>query len=244
MLQVEDLTVRAQGQEILSRINLSIPPGEVHVVLGPNGSGKTTLLRAIMGMGGLEIVGGRILFQGHDITFLPVDERARLGVGIAMQRIPAIPELTLETVLDLVHPDGGQVCDLEEVESLQCRYLLQRPFNTSFSGGEMKRAELLQLLVQQPELVLVDEPESGVDIENIGVVGRALRDLLKADREIEKRRSALIITHTGHILDYLNADHGYIFLRGEIACRGNPRDLFEEINQHGFERCAECPRCL
>lgn len=239
MLELRNVTVKAGDEEILQGINMEIPRGETHILLGPNGSGKSTLLKAIMGMGGMEVE-GEILLEGQDIANMTIDERARLGMGIAVQKSPAIPEITLREILQMTSEKHGTDSMQEYIESLNCEYLLERSLNQNFSGGEMKRSELLQLLVQDPKVVLVDEPESGVDLDNIVIIGEALKKLLKPSREIDKTRAALVITHTGQIMDYLNADKGYVLLGGSIICSGNPRDLFEEINQKGFEGCVEC----
>ncbi len=245
VLEIENLTVSAEGEEILKDISLDIPGGQIHILLGPNGSGKTTLLRTIMGLGNLRVEKGRIIFKGQDITHMPVDQRARLGIGIAMQKAPVIPELTLGELTNMMgEKHGGTRNASQYSQQLNCDYLQNRPFNENFSGGEMKRGELLQLLIQDPSLILVDEPESGVDLDNISVVGEALRNLLKARREVEKERSGLVITHTGNIMDYLNADRGYVMLKGRILCSGNPRDLFEEVEKHGYEGCKECQKIL
>ena len=241
VLKIENLSVELEGEEILRDVSLEIPRGEVHILLGPNGSGKSTLLKAIMGLGNLE-VRGKIYLDGEDITALPVDERARRGIGMALQRSPVIPELSLEGLLTKTQEKYGTK-DLEEkIDALQCRHLLDRGVNQNFSGGEMKRSEMLQLLVQDPRLVLVDEPESGVDMVNINVIGEALKRLLKTGKVVERNKSALVITHTGHIMDFLNADRGHVMLDKKIICSGNPWDLFEEVTKNGFEGCVECQR--
>lgn len=242
MLELIDLRVKAGQETILKGVSLKIPKGETHILLGPNGSGKTTLLKAIMGMGSF-LVTGKILLDGEDITGLPLDERARRGIGIAMQKSPVIPEVTLGRMLDMIREKHGNGQLAERIEALHCQYLLKRGVNENFSGGEMKRSEMLQLIAQNPKFVLVDEPESGVDLDNIVVIGEALKSLLKPPREIDKSRSALVITHTGRIMEYLNADKGYVLIGGQIVCSGNPWDLFEEVNRHGFEGCLTCGRC-
>ncbi|HEY8345448.1 MAG TPA: ATP-binding cassette domain-containing protein [Bacillota bacterium] len=242
MLTVEKLSVKAGGQLILDEVSLTIPAGETHILMGPNGSGKSTLLRAIMGLGDLEVVSGRIIFQDRDVTKLPIDERARLGIGLAMQHSPVLPEVTLEGLAQVLGDRYGN--DWRPLATaLNCDYLLERGLNDRFSGGESKRAELFQLLIQRPQLLLVDEPESGVDLVNIAVVGKALHQLLKQGKIKDREHSGLIITHTGHILDYLNADQGYVMINGKLVCEGNPRDLFEEISKHGFEGCVACAEC-
>jgi Fe-S cluster assembly ATP-binding protein len=239
MLRVEHLTVQAGNQIILEDISFTIPPGQTHLLLGPNGSGKSTLLRAIMGLGETKVVEGKIYFKGEDVTDLSLDERARLGMGIAMQKPPVLPEVTLQGLAEILAEKFGNGWETVAKE-LNCEYLLNRGLNVMFSGGESKRAELFQLMIQRPQLLLVDEPESGVDLENIVLIGKVLKFLLKAEKIKEREHSGLIITHTGHILNYINADKGYILIKGRLVCEGNPRDLFEEISKHGFEGCLEC----
>ena len=242
MLEIKNLTVKVGGVVILENISLCIPAGETHLLLGPNGSGKSTLLRAIMGIGELEIISGQIKFLGKDITRLPTHERAKLGIGIAMQKPPALPEVTLQRLAEVLS-DRYKSSWQELADDLDCGYLLARGLNDKFSGGESKRAELFQLLIQHPQLLLIDEPESGVDLENIAVVGKALNTLLKPEKVKDREHAGLIITHTGYILNYINADRGYVLVKGKIICEGNPRDLFEEINNHGFEGCVVCAEC-
>lgn len=242
MLTVDKLSVKAGEQLILDEVSLTIPAGETHILMGPNGSGKSTLLRAIMGLGDLEVISGRIIFQGRDVTKLSVDERARLGMGIAMQHSPSLPEVTLEGLAQVLG-DRYRNDWRPLATALNCGYLLERGLNDRFSGGESKRAELFQLLIQRPQLLLVDEPESGVDLVNIAVVGKALHQLLKPGKIKHREHSGLIITHTGHILNYLNADQGYVLINGKLVCEGNPRDLFDEVSKHGFEGCVACAEC-
>lgn len=243
MLYVERLQVAVGDSLILNGVDLEIGEGEVHVLLGPNGAGKTTLLMAIMGMPGYRIVGGRIFFQGKDITHLDVEERARLGIGMAFQKMPTISGITLRMLGRIVLDRQGVTDSLEEVAArVNCSYLLDRDVGKGFSGGEMKRAELFQLLLQRPLFSMVDEPESGVDLDSIALVGRALRELFERDQVRTKKRSGLVITHTGYILEYLNADRGHVLMNGRIVCSGNPRDLFADIKEKGYEECARCDR--
>jgi len=130
---------------------------------------------------------------------------------------------------------------------LDLKEFLDRDVNYGFSGGEIKRTELLQLLAQDPDLVLIDEPESGVDLENIALIGQAVNRLLKRDITLRERsqhpkKTGLIITHTGYILDYVKADRGHVMVGGRIGCSGNPRELLENVRKHGYEGCIECQR--
>ena len=241
MLEVKGLGVKVGGEEVLQDVNLEIGPGEVHVLLGPNGVGKTTLLMTIMGMPGYEVTRGDILFQGESILSLSVEERAKKGIGMAFQKMPTIPGVKLRTLGELI-VNGSAALLGEVAQKLNCTYLLDRSVGLGFSGGEAKRAELFQLFLQRPLLSLIDEPESGVDLDNINLIGKALSELLEREQVRTKKRSGLIITHTGYILEYLNADMGHVLMEGRIVCRGNPRDLFADIKEKGYQECLRCER--
>jgi Fe-S cluster assembly ATP-binding protein len=240
MLKIEDLWVSIDGKEILKGVNLHIPKGETNVLFGKNGSGKSTLLMTIMGFPRYTVTRGSIQLRGQDITHFPTYERARLGLGLAFQRPPAIRGVKTR---DVLFACAGTKPYLPLVEQYDFTPFLDREVNCGFSGGEMKRSELLQLLAQDPSMVLLDEPESGVDLENLEVVGEIIGRLLQKDRRREHReKSGLIITHTGFILDYVNADSGYIMLEGKIPCQGNPREILQHLKQFGYEECARCLR--
>jgi Fe-S cluster assembly ATP-binding protein len=240
MLKIEDLWVNIDGKEVLRGVNLHIPPGETHVLFGKNGSGKSTLLMTIMGFSRYTVKQGKIYLKGQDITPLPPFERARLGLGLAFQRPPTIRGVKTRDVL-------SACAGARPYQALVAQYdfapFLDREVNYGFSGGELKRSELLQLLVQDPTMVLLDEPESGVDLENLEVVGEIIGRLLQKERRRGHReKSGLIITHTGFILDYVNADSGYIMLDGKLPCMGNPREILQHLKQYGYEECARCLR--
>ncbi len=240
MLTIEDLWVSIDGKEILKGVNLRIPVGETHILFGKNGSGKSTLLMTIMGFPRYTVTQGSIRLRGQEITHLPTYERARLGLGLAFQRPPTIRGVRTR---DLLAACAGGRSYQHLIEEYDFAPFLDREINYGFSGGEMKRSELLQLLVQDPAMVLLDEPESGVDLENLQVVGEIIARLLQKDRRQRHReKSGLIITHTGFILDYLDADSGYIMLDGKIPCQGNPREILQHLKQYGYEECARCLR--
>ncbi len=244
LLSIQGLRVRVGGREVLRGIDLTIASDEAHVLLGPNGSGKTTLLNTILGMPGYEVVGGSIEFRGVDLLPLPIDERARLGIGIAFQRPPAVRGVKLRQIMEVASGDRAGEERLSTIaEELELGQMLERDVNMGFSGGEAKRSEMGQLLAQQPDLALFDEPESGVDLDNIAVVGGAIQRLLKGSLASDPRRAGLIITHTGHILQYVNADVGHVLYEGRIACSGNPLDLIADIGREGYEKCVECATC-
>jgi len=241
MLEINDLWVSIGETEVLKGINLRVPVGETHILFGKNGSGKSSLLMSIMGFERYQVKQGRISFLGQDITRLPIYERARLGLGLSFQRPPTIRGVKTADVL--------RVCSRGAVrpEVLAAAYnftqFLDREVNYGFSGGELKRSELMQLLAQNPKMVLLDEPESGVDLENLQVVGKIIAHLLQKDRRPQAReKSGLIITHTGFIMDYVNTDRAYILSGGRLCCQGNPRDLLQDIKNFGYEECAKCRR--
>ena len=240
MLEIENLTVSVEGKELLRDISLHIEEGETRMLFGENGSGKTSLLMAIMGLGNYKVESGRILFRGEDITHMPTSERAQKGIGIMFQRPPTVRGLKVEQMLELIKHDGR---DPEELaDELNFTEFLDRDLNLGFSGGEIKRAELLQLLVQDPDLVLLDEPESGVDLVNINLIGNAIRQLLQKDVHKGRKKSGLIITHSGHILDYVEADKGCVLVNQTIWCTGNPHEILQGIRERGYEGCLTCQK--
>jgi Fe-S cluster assembly ATP-binding protein len=244
LLEIRGLRVRIGDREVLKGINLAIGDGETHVLLGPNGGGKTTLLNTILGFPGYEVIDGEILFKGTDLLPLAIDERARLGIGVAFQRPPAVRGVRLRQMMSVASAGSLDDAGVTAIAGdLDVEAMLERDVNAGFSGGEAKRSEMAQLLAQKPALALFDEPESGVDLENIAVVGAAMQRLLKGEKASDPKRAGLIITHTGHILDYVNADVGHVLFNGRLACAGNPRDLVGEIALQGFEKCVECALC-
>ncbi|MDA8090023.1 MAG: ABC transporter ATP-binding protein [Nitrospiraceae bacterium] len=244
MLDIRDLTVRIENRRILANVNLSIGDGETWALFGPNGSGKTTLFKSIMGFPAYQAESGRIFFKGRDITGAPMDERSMLGIGMAFQNPPVVRGVRLRDVLRLTMAKRGKVSE-ERIDAYAARLklagFLPREVNLGFSGGELKRSELLQVLAQNPDLVLLDEPDSGVDLENIRLVGDVINEILgKVRARDEKLRSALIITHSGHILDYVSPDRACIMIGGTISCIGNPGDILREIQEKGYEECVRC----
>jgi Fe-S cluster assembly ATP-binding protein len=240
MLEIKDLHVSVGEKEVLHDVNLRIEDGETHVLMGPNGSGKSTLLMTIMGFGNYTVTNGNILYKGEDITDLPIHKRAQRGMGIMFQRPPTISGLKLGKLL--LATSGNRT---EKVEAyagtMHMDRFLDRDINKGFSGGEIKRSEVLQLMVQNPDFVMLDEPESGVDLENISLIGKAIGQLLEKDVQIvHRKKSGLVITHTGFILDYLDADKGHVMCDGEIRCHGNPREILKEIKARGYKECLEC----
>jgi Fe-S cluster assembly ATP-binding protein len=240
MLHIEDLHVKVGDKEVLHDINLHIEEGETHVLLGPNGSGKTTLLMTIMGFTSYSITDGKIFFKGEDVTTLKSHERAQRGIGMLFQRPPTISGLKLGKMLTAISRNKDK--DIAELaRSVHMDKFLERDINKGFSGGEIKRSEVLQLMIQNPDFVMLDEPESGVDLENISLIGTAIGSLLEKEKHLIKRKkSGLVITHTGFILDYIDADKGHVMCEGEIKCHGNPREILKDIKQRGYKECLKC----
>ena len=249
MLQIEDLQVKLGDKEILKHIDLEIMPGETHILFGPNGSGKTSLLMTIMGYPQYEVINGRIMFKGEDITHMSIDERAKLGIGMSYQRPPTINGLKTRQMV--------KMCSKEEIDEealarkVNFQNFLDRDVNAGFSGGEIKRSELLQLMAQSPDLMLFDEPESGVDMENISLVGKTIAALLERDIhpsepkskmqvKLERKKMGLIITHTGYVLDYVTADKGQVLYDGRLSCVSNPREILNCVGESGYEECVRC----
>lgn len=252
MLEIKDLHVTIGEREVLKGLNLSIDEGETFILFGPNGSGKTTLLMSLMGFGNYSVTKGSITFKGQDITHAPIYERARLGIGMSFQRPPTIHGLKTRHLVQVCAQNRGEDVDVEELaKKVNMESFLERDINAGFSGGEIKRSELLQLMAQNPNLVLFDEPESGVDLENMQLIGNTVRNLLSRkleptpelsmlEQKAQRHTSGLIITHTGYILDYVNADRGQVLYDGHLCCVANPREILEHISKYGYQECVRC----
>jgi len=238
MLKIEDLWVSIGDKEVLKGVNMSVGDGETHALFGPNGCGKTTLLSTIAGIPRYKVNKGTIWFKGVDITQMSMYERARLGVGIAFQHPPAIRGLKLRDMINICNPN----VDADKIlKDLDLEDFANRDVNRGFSGGEVKRSEMVQLLAQGPDFVMLDEPDSGVDLENIKVIGSAITRLTQKDQKPSKRtKSGLIITHFGHILDYMLADKAHVMIEGRIVCSGEPGEILDQIKTNGYEGCVSC----
>ncbi len=250
MLLIEDLQVELEGKVILKHIDLQIEPGETHILFGPNGSGKTSLLMTIMGYPQYKVIGGKMFFKGEEITNMPINERAKLGIGMSYQRPPTINGLKTRQMVGICA--GEKEVDVDDLAGrVNFEDFLDRDVNAGFSGGEIKRSELLQLMAQKADLMLFDEPESGVDMENISLVGNSIGDLLEKrihpgntrpiiEQKKARTKMGLIITHTGYILDYITADKGQVLYDGVLSCTTNPREILKCIGNMGYKECVRC----
>lgn len=241
LLEISDLEVEVEGKKILKGVNLNIDEGETHVLLGPNGAGKSTLFMTILGFPKYKVTNGKIIYKGQDITDLETPERIKLGLGVTFQNPPSIRGVKLKDLIKLVDKKNEYKEDeelTEDVITLGKRLklnenFLERDVNLGFSGGEVKRSELLQLLAQQPDLIMFDEPDSGVDIENVELISKEIINLLDQENE-NSQKGGLLITHLGYILRFVNATHAHVLIDGKIARTGEPEEIIEKIRESGF----------
>jgi len=245
-LQISNLHVRAGEKDILRGLDLTVSSGEIHALMGPNGSGKSTLANAIMGHPGLEVTDGQIVFDGKDITDAEPDERARMGLFMAFQYPVAVPGVTvtkyLRTVLNAHRAARGQeAVPLREfrktVEAAMELTKVPREFSTrylndGFSGGEKKRMEILQLALLRPRLAVLDETDSGLDIDALRTVAEGVNAVAGQDMGV------LIITHYQRILDYVKPSHVHVMYQGRIVREGGP-ELVDELEARGYGWIAE-----
>ncbi len=241
MLRIRDLWVEVEGRDILKGINLDVSEGEIIALLGPNGSGKSSLMHTLMGNPKYKVVKGKIEFMNVDITKLPTDERAKLGMGIAMQIPPKLKGIKLRDLIREISKRYGTEFNfvMELASRIEAAHLLERDLYDGFSGGEMKKTEILLLAAQRPKFSLLDEPDSGIDLQTLPILGRAISDVLnKSNDGAYKKGAGIVVTHTGQILKYLKSiSRGYIIIDGEIKCFGDPYAILEDIERLGFNNC-------
>ncbi len=241
MLEVRDLAVEIDGKRIIEGMDLVVPAGEVHAIMGPNGAGKSTLSYSLAGRPGYDIVGGDILLDGQSIKDLDVSERAAAGMFLALQypvEIPGVANMSfLKTALESLAKARGQdkpaTVDFMRKVKAEARALqideemLRRPLNVGFSGGEKKRNEALQLSMLAPKLAVLDETDSGLDIDALKIVSEGV------NRMRDPARSFLVITHYQRLLDYIVPDRVHVLAGGKIVASGNA-ELARELEQNGY----------
>ena len=242
MLKIENLQVKVGDKQILKGLNLEVKAGEVHAIMGPNGSGKSTLVQVLAGREGYEVIGGSATYDGKDLLAMAPEERAREGVFLAFQYPVEIPGVNnvylLKAGLNAIRKHRGQPeVDAFEFLSLVREKMklmqmdesfLNRGVNEGFSGGEKKRNEILQMLVIEPTLAVLDETDSGLDIDALKVVARGVNTLRSADRGV------LLITHYQRLLDHLVPDQVHALARGRIAKSGD-KSLALELEKRGYD---------
>lgn len=237
--EIKDLSATVAGKPILKGVNLGIRLGETHALMGPNGSGKSTLANVIMGHPGYEVTGGEVWFKGQNLLELPIEERARMGVFLAFQYPVAIPGVTVAQFLKASADAVRGEKKLKAAEFLKAvranmQYLemdpafLNRFLNDGFSGGEKKRMEILQMLTLQPAITVMDETDSGLDIDALQIVSKGVNKLVGPGLGL------LVITHYERLLRYIKPDHLHILLDGRIALSGGP-ELVKELEEKGYD---------
>ena len=238
MLKVNNLHASVEGNEIIRGINLEVKSGEVHAIMGPNGSGKSTFANVLMGNPIYEVTKGSVEYMGEDITDSPADKRAKKGIFMAFQYPEAIPGVTIVTMLKaaLSNITDTELTTIElrlkVADSMKDLGLepdfVDRYLNEGFSGGERKRNEILQLAVLEPKLAILDETDSGLDVDGLKIVGDGVNQLRNKDR------SFLIVTHYQRLLDYIKPDYVHVFINGDIVETGN-YELSQKLEQEGYD---------
>ena len=242
LLKIENLSATAGGKKVLQGLSLTLNAGEVHAIMGPNGSGKSTLSYVLAGRPGYEITGGTVQYQGKDLLAMEVEERARAGLFLGFQYPVEIPGVNNVYLLKAAVNAKRKAAGLPEVDAYEFLQLvrgkmkvmqmdesfLSRGVNEGFSGGEKKRNEILQMLVLEPTLAVLDETDSGLDIDALKVVARGVNTLRSADRGV------LLITHYQRLLDHIVPDHVHVLARGRIAKSGG-KELAHELEQRGYD---------
>jgi Fe-S cluster assembly ATP-binding protein len=242
MLEVRNLRVSAEGKEILKGFSLSVKPGEVHAVMGPNGSGKSTFAKALAGDPALRITQGEVFYDGKNLLELSVEERARAGIFLAFQYPVEIPGVSVSYFLRSALNDLRKSRGLEALDAVDALDLLKekakivgldpsflsRPLNDGFSGGEKKKNEIFQLAVLEPRLAILDETDSGLDIDALRTVAEGVNQLRRADR------SFILVTHYQRVLDYIVPDFVHVLLNGRIVLSGG-KELALELESKGYD---------
>lgn len=229
VLAAEGLSAGIEGNTIVRRADLVVRDGETLYIVGPNGAGKSTLLKALVGYPGL-VVEGRVAFMGEDISSASIDERARKGLVLSHQFIPRIDGVTVGDLIEMVAKLNSSGVTVEEVaEMLEIRHLLGREFGKGMSGGEMKRVEIAVTLAAGPKLALIDEPDSGVDVESALIIAGGIREIIRRS----PAKSVVIVTHTGFISKYVPPTRVCIMRSGVLGPCSGP-ELLEKVLTEGF----------
>ncbi len=246
MLNIQNLQISVDGSEIVKGVSLTIQPGEVHAIMGPNGSGKSTLVNTLMGHPGYEITGGSVEFMGKDLLEMEPHERAQAGLFLAFQYPKEIAGVTLRSFLfasykaqmternpelNVASPIKFKKLLEEKMTSLKMDAAFAERFvNQGFSGGEKKKAEVLQMHILQPHLALLDETDSGLDVDALKIVSEGVNALRS-----NSGFSCLLVTHYARILDYIHPDHVHVMVKGKIAESGGP-DFAKALEEGGYEK--------
>lgn len=241
LLEINNLWVQVENEPIIKNLSLHLEKYETYVMFGPNGSGKSTLLNAIIGLPGYKITNGSILFDGKNIINLPIDERIKLGISIGYQYPIEIKGVKLADILKFClkkkTEDEFSEEEMVVIERFKLRDFLDRDINVGFSGGERKRSEILQMLFMKSKLLLLDEPDSGVDVESLQLIAEEIQHYIS-----KSGASSIIVTHQGEILKYIKAQKACVLLDSEIHCYPKPVEIFGSISLMGYKGCIECEK--
>jgi Fe-S cluster assembly ATP-binding protein len=242
MLQIRNLCAGVEGREILKRIDLAVEAGEVHAIMGPNGSGKSTLAQVLAGHPAYTVTAGEVTYLGQDLLAMPPEERARAGVFLAFQYPVEIPGVSNAAFLKAAVNELRTRQGLEELDAMEFlerleaklelvemdRSFIDRPVNEGFSGGEKKRNEILQMAVLEPRLAILDETDSGLDIDALRIVARGVSRLRRPDHAM------ILVTHYQRLLNYLEPDHVHVLVDGRIV-RSGGKELALELERRGYD---------
>ena len=242
MLELKDLFVEVEGKDILKGINLKLGSNEAVALFGPNGSGKSTLLNSLVGLNKYKIKSGEILFDNELLNEKSIDYRVNKGIAISFQNPPEVTGVSLKNMINICLKRSPNIPLLDEmplIKKFKLQDFLNRDINVGFSGGERKRADILQMLLLKPKLLLLDEPDSGVDVESLKLIANEIRDYVKANRA-----SLIVITHHGQILEYLKVNKAFVLIDGKIHCFNNAKKVLEHIKAFGYEKCLNCDEAL
>ncbi|KHL97332.1 iron ABC transporter ATP-binding protein [Paenibacillus sp. IHB B 3415] len=239
-LKIEELRSKIEGKEILKGLTLEIRGGEIHAIMGPNGTGKSTLASALMGHPKYEVTGGKVTLDNKDLLEMEVDERARAGLFLAMQYPSEIAGVTnsdfLRSAINARREEGDEMSLIRFIREMESKMkglemnpeFVHRYLNEGFSGGEKKRNEILQMMLLEPKLVILDEVDSGLDIDALRIVANGVNEMRSADRGF------LIITHYQRLLNYITPDYVHVMMQGRIVKSGGP-ELAHRLEADGYD---------